>query len=201
MVCRGAHCLELWEDSSGWHAQPTPSSATHLRNRSRGGRGLSRFSPKSSAIRVWLDRKHGTVPFRRQAVPHIYRLCVFALLPGQNNTHAQAAIGFPRVAAAILALPHFVEIIHSVGFGQIAGLFQTLQEIVSLYVNMRRRDVRNLARVAAQANPLIVDRGPDPYGPAVGVGLSRAPEADVVSLSRVVAHRLLEGQVLSAPNR
>ena len=53
------------------HNRPAPivavkQAAYSRRNRSRGGRGLSRFSPKSSAIRVWLDRKHGTVPFRRR---------------------------------------------------------------------------------------------------------------------------------------
>src|SRR5438045_4093555 len=104
----------------------------------------------------------------------------------------------PGVAAAVLALADFVEALHDEVLGEISGSLETLKQVIALGVHVGGRNVGDLAGRAAQADSLIVYGGADPDRAAVVIELIRLPEPAMVPLPRVVADRLLEGQVLLA---
>ena len=104
----------------------------------------------------------------------------------------------PWIATAVAALQYLVEAVHHIMFGEIAGSFETLEQVVALDVHVGGRNVGDLAGRVAQADPLVIDGRPDPDRAAV-IHLVRFPEADVMPVPRVVANRMFERQVLLPP--
>ena len=80
---------------------------------------------------------------------------------------------------------------------QILRLFQIVEQVVALGVDVRRGVVGNLTRRVAKTNPFVEDGGSNPNRPAIGVIRFGAPETHVVSFPGIVSDRLLKRQILS----
>src|SRR5205823_6041819 len=119
-------------------------------------------------------------------------------LPPGEHADRQPAVGPVGVTAAVFPLPARVKPVYPNHLHESPGLPHVVLGFVPLAVHVVADVVRGLARRVTEADPGVEGGGPDPERVSRLVYFRRAPEADVMAPPRVVAHGLLERQVLLA---
>jgi hypothetical protein len=107
----------------------------------------------------------------------------------------ELSIGLPWVTAAVAAFQLFVKMIFPILLLNPSPILELLGDTIALGVHIRSDVVSYLSSSMAKANTSIEGRRTEPERSVI-FSLGRAPEPDMVSLSRAVSDGLLEGEVL-----
>jgi hypothetical protein len=85
-----------------------------------------------------------------------------------------------------------VKVVNGVNVRQISCLFEVIEKVITLCVNVRRDVVRDLTSGMAQSDTLVVRSGANPNRTTHFIGLFCPPKPDVVALPRVITNWLLK---------
>ena len=86
---------------------------------------------------------------------------------GHQKRDTEAAIGVPRVAAAVLAFELLMKMVDVIGFLHLPRLLQFGQESIPLGIDIRANMVGDLAGLVAQADALVKGGRAEPDRPFV----------------------------------
>src|SRR5579875_507206 len=115
-----------------------------------------------------------------------------------QDSHSQSPVRVVAVAAPIFPDQFFVETFHPILRCQLFRLIQVVHQLITLMVHIRRDVVSDLAGRVAQAHSGIKCRSPYPQWSSLLVHLLVSPKTNVMEATRIIAHGLLECQVLFA---